>query len=85
MTREETIAWNRVDDYAQKRYGYSVVSMERITAGPSGNVGYTIKLNQLGASAQPRHITIFLEVFQSIITSVDLPETVKRNIDAAVQ
>ena len=80
MTREETTAWNKVNDYAPARHGYSVVSMD-----PHVNVGYTIKLNQLGASAQPRHITIFLNLFRSIITSDELPETVKRNMDTVVQ
>ena len=80
MTIEETIAWNKVDDYAQRTHGYSVVGME-----PNGYTGYTIKLNRLGASAQHRQITIFPDVFRSIITSDALPQTVKQNIDEAVQ
>jgi hypothetical protein len=85
MTREEATVWNKVHDYAQKRYGYSVVDMQPIGTGPTGNESYTIKLNQLGASAEPRQITIFFDVFRSIVTSHNLPEAVKQNIDAAVQ
>jgi hypothetical protein len=80
MTREETTVWNKIADYAQKAHGYSVVNLE-----PNGDVGYTVKLNQLGASTKSRQITIFSDVFSSIITSDDLPQTVKRNIDEAVR
>lgn len=80
MTKAETIAWQQMNAYAQNAHGYSIVDME-----PNDFAGYTVKLNQLGSAAQPRQITIFADVLQSILASDELPPEVKRNIDEAVQ
>jgi hypothetical protein len=83
MNRDEVVFFNLVRDYAEARYSYELDDRLELDA----NVGaYRLRFKPTGSpSHAERQVLVFQEQFDESVSSGELSEAVRRNIDEALE